>query len=59
MEFGSEKCAMLIMKCRKKETTERIERLNPERIKSLGETENYKSPGIVEAATIKQRRKKK
>ena len=54
MEFSIEKCAMLIMKRGKRETTERIELANQESIKILGEKENYKYFGILKVDTIKQ-----
>ena len=41
MEFGIENCAMLIMKSRKRQITERIELPNQERIRFLREKENY------------------
>ena len=42
MEFEIEKCAMLIMKRRKKETTEGIERSNQEHIRTVEKKkENY------------------
>ena len=53
-EFGTEKCAMPIIKKRKGETTDRIEEPNHERFRTLGETENFKNLGILEANTIKQ-----
>ena len=37
MEFGIEKCAMLIMRCIKRRITEEIELQNQERIRTLGE----------------------
>ena len=52
MEFGIEKCAMLVMKSRKWHMTEGIELLKQE--KTLGEKETYKYLGILEADTIKQ-----
>ena len=39
---------------KKKETTEGIELQNQERIRTLGEKENYKYLGISEPDTIKQ-----
>ena len=54
MEFGIEKCVLLIMKTRKRQITERIELPNQERIRMLGEKENYKYLGILEANTMKQ-----
>ena len=52
MEFGTEKCASLIMKNRKREITEIME-LPKERIKTLGEKETYKYLEILEADTAK------
>ena len=54
MEFGIEKCAMLVIKKGKKEITEGIELPSQEKIRSLGEKENYKYLGILEADTVKQ-----
>ena len=54
MEFGIEKCTMLIMKSWKRKTTKGIEQPNKERIRTLGEKENNKYLGILEADTIKQ-----
>ena len=61
MEFGIEKCAMLIIKSRKSQITEGIELPNQERIRMLGGKENCLSAsnipkylGILEADTIKQ-----
>ena len=45
MEFGIEKCAMLVMKNGKKEITEGIELPSQEKIRTLGEKENYKYLG--------------
>ena len=59
MEFGINKCAMLIMKSRKRETTKRIELPNQESIRMFGEKENYKYLEILEVDIIKQRWKKK
>ena len=53
MEFGIEKCAMLVMKKGKK-ITEGIELPSQDKIRILGEKENYKYLGILEADTIKQ-----
>ena len=50
MEFGFEKCAMLMMKKWKRETKETIELPN---VKTLGVKESYKNLGILEADTIK------
>ena len=48
IEFSIEKCIMLIMKIEKRETT-----TNQERFETLGEKENYKYLGILQADTIK------
>ena len=53
MEFGKEKCAMLVMKSGKRHMTEGIELPNQEKIRTLGEKETYKDLGILEANTIK------
>ena len=54
MEFGIEKCAMLVMKSGKRHMTDRMELPNHDEIRTLGENENYKYLGILEADTIKQ-----
>ena len=54
MEFGIEKCAMLIVKNRIKQITEWIEQPNQERIRIFGEKINGKYLGILEADSIKQ-----
>ena len=54
MEFGIEKCAMLVMKCGKRHMTDGMELPNHDRIRTLEETETYKNLGILEADTIKQ-----
>ena len=53
MEFGIEKCAVLIMKSRKQQMRERIEQPNQEKIRTLGEKETYKYSEILKAGTIK------
>ena len=53
MEFGIEKCVMLIIKSEKRRMTEGIELWNQEKIRTLGEKETYKYLGILEAETIK------
>ena len=53
MEFSIEKYAMLIMKNGKRHMTERMDLLNPEKIRTLGEKETYKYLAILEAGTIK------
>ena len=45
---------MLIIKSGKRETTVRIEVLNQESMRTLGEKKNYKYFRILEADTIKQ-----
>ena len=54
IEFGIEKCAILIMLSRKRQMTERIELPNQEKIRMLGEKETCKYLGILEMDTIKQ-----
>ena len=54
MEFGIEKCAMLVMKSGKRHTTDGMELPNQNKIRTLGENETYKYLGILEADTIKQ-----
>ena len=54
MEFGIEKCAMLVMKSGKRQLTDGIELPNKDKIKTLAENETYKYLGILEADTIKQ-----
>ena len=54
MEFGVEKCAMLIMKSGKQHLTDGMEQPNQDKIRTLGEKETYKYLAILEADTIKQ-----
>ena len=54
MEFGIEKCAMLVMKSGKRHITDGMEPPNQDKIRTLGENETYKYLGILEADTIKQ-----
>ena len=54
MEFGIEKCAMLVMKSGKRYMTDGIELPNHDKIWTLEENETYKYLGILEADTIKQ-----
>ena len=54
MEFGIEKCAMLVMKSGKRRLTDRLELPNQDMIRTLGDNETYKYLGILEADTIKQ-----
>ena len=54
MEFGVEKCVMLVMKCGKRHLTEGVELQNQVVIRTLGGKEPYKYLGILEADTITQ-----
>ena len=54
MEFGIEKCEMLVMKSGKRHLTDGMEQPNEDKIITLGEKESYKYLGILEADTIKQ-----
>ena len=54
MEFGIERCAMLVMKGGKRHMTDGIELPNLDKIRTLEETETYKYLGILEPDTIKQ-----
>ena len=54
MEFGIEKCAMLVMKSGKRHLTDGMKQPNKDKIKTLAENETYKYLGILEADTIKQ-----
>ena len=54
MEFGIEKCAMLVMKSGKRHITDGMELPNHNRIRTPEENETYKYLGILEADTIKQ-----
>ena len=54
MVFGIEKCAMLVIKSRKRYVREGIELPNQDKIRTLGEKETYKYVGILQADTIKQ-----
>ena len=53
MEFGIEKCAMLLMRSRKRHITEGFQLPN-QVIRTLGEKETFKYLVILEADTIKQ-----
>ena len=59
MEFGVEKCAMLVMKSGKWHMTEGVELPNQLVIRTLGEKETYKYLEILEADTIKHVEMKK
>ena len=54
MEFGIEKCAMLVMKSGKRHLTDGKKLPNQDKIRTLAENENYKYLGILQADTIKQ-----
>ena len=54
MEFGIEKCAMLVMKSGKRHLTEGMELPNQDKIRTLGENETHKYLSVLEADTIKQ-----
>ena len=54
MEFGIEKCVMLVMKSGKRHLTDGMELPNQDKIRTLAENETYKYLGILEADTIKQ-----
>ena len=54
MEFGIDKCAMLIMRNRKQHMMEQIQLPNQEKIRMPGEKDPYKYFGILEADTITQ-----
>ena len=58
MEFGIEKCAMLVMKSGKRQITEGKELPNKEKLRTLRKKETFKYLGILEADTIKQEEKK-
>ena len=53
MEFGIEKCAMLIMKSGKRHMTDGMEPPNHDRIRTVEENKTYEYLGILEADTIK------
>ena len=54
MEFGMEKCAMLVMKSGKLGMREEVELPNQVIIRTLGEKETYKYLRILEADIIKK-----
>ena len=54
MEFGIEKCAMQIMKSRKRHLTDGMELPSQDKIRTLGKKETYKYTDILEADTINQ-----
>ena len=54
MEFGIEKCLMLVKKSGKRHLTDGMEIPNQDKIRTLGQKETYKYLGILEADAIKQ-----
>ena len=54
IEFGIEKCVVLVMESGKRHMTDGMERPNHDKIRTLGVNETYKYLGILEADTIKQ-----
>ena len=52
LEFGIEKCALLVMKSGKRHLTDGIELPNQDKIRTLAENETYRYLGILEADTI-------
>ena len=54
MEFGIEKCAMVITRSGRRQTIEGIELPNQKRIRKRDGKKTYKYFGILEADTIKQ-----
>ena len=58
MKFGLEKCAMLLMKSWKRETTEGIELLNQERILREGKWQVLGNIGHQTGAKLKKKKKK-
>ena len=54
MEFGMEKCAMLVMKSGKRQITDGIELPNQDKIRTLKENETYKYLCIFDANSMKQ-----
>ena len=54
MEYGIEKCALLVMKSGKRHLTDGKELPNQDKIRTIAENETNKYLGILEADTIKQ-----
>ena len=54
MEFGIEKCTLLVTKSGKRHMTEGVELPNQEKIRTLGEKETNKYLKILESDTTKQ-----
>ena len=59
MEFGIEKCTMLVMKSDKQHLTGGMERPNQDKIRTLGDKETYKYLGILELTSSNKWRWKK
>ena len=57
MEFGTDKCAMIIMKSRQSKTMEGIQQLNLERVRTLEEKDNYRNLRILEEWTPSNKRR--
>ena len=47
MDFGSEKCAVIVMKSYKGHLTDGMDLPNKDKIRTLGEKETYKYLGII------------
>ena len=54
MEFGIEKCAMLVIKSGKRHITDGMELPNHDKIRTLEEIETYRYLGILDTDTLKQ-----
>ena len=54
MEFGLEKCTMIVMKSSKERITYGMEQSSQDKIRTHEENKTYKYLGILEADTIKQ-----
>ena len=54
LEFGIEKCAMLVRKSGERHLIDRMELPSQEKMRTLGEKETYKYLGILEVDTNKQ-----
>ena len=54
IEFGREKCSMLVMKSGKRHMSDGMELPNHDKIRTLGENKTYKYLGILQADNIKQ-----
>ena len=54
MDFGIEKCAMLVMKSSKRHLTDGMELSNQDKIRKFGEKETYKYLGILETDAIRR-----